>query len=108
DTTGPLSAQTLLTNKDIDIAVLETARGGLVRSGLGYDISDIGILTNISEDHIGLDGIYTLEDLLNVKSLVLKAIKDSGYAILNADDPMVIKAAPIIKSKIIYFSIHAN
>ncbi len=108
DTTGPLSAQMLLSNRDIDIAVLETARGGIIRSGLGYDLTDVGILTNISKDHLGLDGIYTLEDLLHVKSLVVEAIKDSGYAILNADDPIVIRAVPNIRANIIYFSTHAN
>lgn len=108
DTTGPISAQTLLSEKDIDIAVLETARGGIIRSGLGYDLSDVGILTNISEDHLGLDNIHTLDDLLHVKSLVVEAVKDDGYAILNADDPMVVKAMDNIKSNIILFSTHEN
>ncbi len=108
DTTGPISAQTVLSNKNIDVAVLETARGGIIRSGLGYDLSDVGIITNISNDHLGLDGICTLDDLLHVKSLVVEAVKDSGYAILNADDPIVTKAVPNIKSKIIYFSTHEN
>lgn len=104
DTTGPASAQSIFRDKSIDIAILETARGGIIRSGLGYDLSDIGVLTNISEDHLGIDGIYTTDDLLFVKSLVLEAIKEDGYAVLNADDPMVVKAAKNVRCKIIYFS----
>lgn len=104
DTTGPASARTVLMDKSIDVAVLETARGGIIRSGLAYDLSDVGVLTNISEDHLGIDGIDTLEDLLHVKSLVVESVKKDGYAILNADDPMVVQVADRLKSKIIYFS----
>ena len=104
DTTGPMSAHTVLMNKCIDIAVLETARGGLIRSGLAYDLSDVGVLTNLSEDHLGIDDVYTLEDLLHVKSLVIESVKPEGYAILNADDPMVVQVANRIQSNIIYFS----
>ena len=104
DTTGPASAQIILTDKAVDAAVLETARGGLIRSGLGYDLADVGVLTNISDDHLGLDGVETLEDLLHVKSLVVEAVKSNGYAVLNADDPMVVQAAERTKASIIYFS----
>ena len=88
DNTGPVSARTLLCNRHIDAAVLETARGGIVRAGLGYDLANVGIITNITGDHLGLDGIETLEDLAFVKSLVIEAVKDEGSAVLNADDPM--------------------
>jgi len=104
DTTGPESAQIILTDKAVDAAVLETARGGLIRSGLGYDLADVGVLTNISEDHLGLDGVETLEDLFHVKSLVVEAVKSNGYAVLNADDPLVVQAAEQTKANIIYFS----
>lgn len=104
DTTGPASARMLLMDKNIDVAVLETARGGIIRSGLAYDLSDIGVLTNISEDHLGLNEVETLEDLLYVKSLVVEAVKTNGYAVLNADDPLVVQAAQRTKSNIIYFS----
>jgi cyanophycin synthetase len=104
DTTGPSSAQIVLTDKSVDAAVLETARGGLIRSGLGYDLADIGVLTNISEDHLGLDGVETVEDLLHVKSLVVEAVKSNGYVVLNADDKIVVQAAECIKANIIYFS----
>ncbi len=88
DNTGPVSARTLLWNKQIDCAVLETARGGIVRSGLGYDLADVGVITNITADHLGLDGIDTLEDMAFVKSLVVEAVKEGGHAVLNAMDPM--------------------
>nr|MBO2494456.1 cyanophycin synthetase [Clostridia bacterium] len=104
DTTGPASAKIVLTDKRVEVAVLETARGGIIRSGLGYDLSDIAVLTNITEDHLGCDGIYTLEDLLHVKSLVVEAVKPDGYVVLNADDPMVVEAAKRVKCNIIYFS----
>ncbi|NLI60330.1 MAG: cyanophycin synthetase [Clostridiales bacterium] len=104
DTTGPTSARTILMDKSIDIAVLETARGGIIRSGLAYDQSDVGVLTNLSEDHLGIDGVDTLDDLLDVKSLVTESIKASGYAVLNADDPMVVQTAKRVKSKIVFFS----
>ena len=104
DTTGPISARTVLMDKSIDVAVLETARGGIIRSGLAYDLCDIGILTNLSEDHLGIDEVYTLEDLLHIKSLVIESIKPNGYAVLNADDPMVVQAAKRVNSNIIYFS----
>lgn len=104
DTTGPVSAQALLMDKGVDVVVLETARGGILRSGLGYDFSDIGVLLNISDDHLGLDGVDTLEDMLHVKSLVVEAVKCNGFAVLNADDPLVVKAAERVKARIIYFS----
>ncbi|KNF08489.1 cyanophycin synthetase CphA [Gottschalkia purinilytica] len=89
DNTGPLSARNVLSSKEIDIALLEVARGGLVRKGLGYDAADVGILTNIGDDHIGLDGIESIEDLAFAKSLVLEAVKPDGYSVLNADDKMI-------------------
>ncbi|HHT65774.1 MAG TPA: cyanophycin synthetase [Clostridiales bacterium] len=108
DTTGPASAKMLLTDKSIDVAVLETARGGIIRSGLGYDLADIGVLTNISEDHIGLDGVNSLEDMLHVKSLVIEAVKSNGHVVLNADDQMVVQAAGHSKASIIYFSLQED
>lgn len=86
DNSGPRSAKSLLSDKSIDAAVLETARGGMLREGLGYDLADVGIITNISEDHLGTDGVETLEDLACVKALVAEAVKKDGAAVLNADD----------------------
>jgi cyanophycin synthetase len=94
----------ILTDKRIDAAVLETARGGIVSRGLGYDLADVGIITNISEDHLGLDGINTFDDLAHVKALVVEAVKDEGYAVLNADDKYCVEVGDRLNKKVIYFS----
>ncbi len=105
DTTGYDSAMTILTNKDIDAVVLETARGGIIRKGLAYDMADVGVITNITEDHLGIDGIKSIEDLAYVKALVGEAVKDEGYVVLNADDCVsMTMVKDRIKSNIIMFS----
>jgi len=104
DNTGPISARTVLMDRRVDYAVLETARGGIVNRGLGYDVSDVGIITNITEDHLGLDDINTLEDLAFVKSLVAEAVKDTGYAVLNADDRYCLSMRERIRANIILYS----
>lgn len=104
DNTGPLSAGMVLSHKEVEVAVLETARGGIVKKGLGYDQADVGIIVNISDDHIGLDGIETMEDLAFVKSLVVEAVKPDGYSVLNADDGMTGKVMERAAGKIIFFS----
>ncbi|WP_186428726.1 cyanophycin synthetase [Clostridium sp. BSD9I1] len=104
DTTGYNSAMTVLLNKDVDAAVLETARGGIIRKGLAYDLADVGVITNIASDHLGLDGINSIEELAFVKSLVGEAVKDDGYVVLNADDKMSMSIRSRIKSNIILFS----
>jgi len=108
DNTGPASARMVLSNKEVEAAVLETARGGIIRKGLGYDQADVGIVTNISEDHLGLEDINTLEDLAYVKSLVVEAVKPDGYAVLNADDKMTDYFIGRVKSKIILCSKSRN
>ncbi|NHM26578.1 cyanophycin synthetase [Desulfofundulus sp. TPOSR] len=105
DTTGPVSARLVLTEPEVDVAVLETARGGILRAGLGYEGSDVGVVTNISGDHLGQDGIETLEDLADVKSLVVETVRKHGFAVLNADDPHVLAMAGRVRSRIIYFSL---
>lgn len=104
DNTGATSAQLVLTNREVEAAVLETARGGIIRKGLGYDLADVGVVVNVSDDHRGQDGIDSLEELAYVKSLVLEAIKPDGYGVLNADDPMTPYFVERIRRKIIYFS----
>lgn len=104
DTTGPASARVVLRDASVDVAVLETARGGLVRAGLGYDYSDVGIITNVSTDHLGMDGIETLDDLAKVKSLVGEAVHPEGYTVLNADDRYVTGLMSRLRSRIIFFS----
>lgn len=103
DTTGPVSAEVILTNRDVDIAVLETARGGIVRKGLGYDLADVGVLINVSDDHLGIDGINTLEDLAKTKALVIEAVRHDGYAVLNADDSMTSYMLDRLRSNAIMF-----
>lgn len=104
DTTGYYSAKSVLMNKEVEAAVLETARGGIIRKGLAYDMADVGVITNITEDHLGLDDIDTMDDLAYVKALVGEAVKDEGYVVLNADDPVSISIIKRIKSNIIMFS----
>lgn len=103
DNSGPFSAKVLLTNKSIDMAVLETARGGILRSGLGYDLADVGIVTNVAEDHLGLDGIKTLESMAHVKALVVEAVKSNGYAVLNAEDEMTSLILETVRANVILF-----
>ncbi len=88
DNTGVLSAARVLKDTRVEAAVLETARGGIIKRGLGYDLADVGVIINISNDHLGMDGVNTLEDLAKVKSLVAEAVKPNGTAVLNADDKM--------------------
>ena len=89
DMTGPGGARMVLANPDVEVAVLETARGGIIRRGLGYDRADVAIVCNVRADHLGQDGLETLDDLLHVKSLVAEAVYPSGTVILNADEPHV-------------------
>lgn len=103
DTTGPWSAQVILKDPTVEIAVLETARGGIIKSGLGYDRSDVGIFLNLSEDHLGTLGIENLDDLLHAKSLVIETVKRGGICVLNGDDPHIVKAARLTQGQIIYF-----
>lgn len=108
DTTGYYSARTILTNKEIEVAVLELARGGLIKAGLPYDLADVGVITNITEDHLGLGGINTLEDMAYVKSLVGEAVKKDGYVVINADDKASLNIISRMNSKIILFTKNKN
>lgn len=103
DHSGPGSAKALLANKAIEAVVLETARGGIIRQGLGYDLADVGIITNVTEDHLGENGMETVEDLAFVKALVVEAVKPDGYAVLNAEDKMTKIILERVRSKVILF-----
>ena len=105
DYSGPAGARTVLTDATIDHAVLEVARGGILRRGLGYTRSDVGVLLNISSDHLGEGGIDTLDDLTRLKSTVIEAVKDEGHAVLNADDPRVLSCLENAGGRPILFSI---
>jgi cyanophycin synthetase len=108
DCTGPKSAQVVLSDPTIDIAVLECARGGILRSGLAFDRCDISIVTNVTEDHLGIGDINTLEEMAAVKSVVARSTSPNGYAILNADDDMVFKMRREVEGSIALFSLKAN
>lgn len=90
DCAGPKSARNVLLNPDVEAAVLETARGGILREGLGFDRCQVGVVTNIGEgDHLGLDYVLTPEDLVRVKGLIAEVVLPEGWAVLNAADPLV-------------------
>jgi cyanophycin synthetase len=108
DSSGPRSAQAVLLHPQVDVAVLETARGGILREGLGYDGCDIGVVTNVAADHLGIGGIDTIEELARVKQVVIDAVRDEGTAVLNADDPHVAAMAADTKAKIVYFGMDPN
>ncbi len=91
DTTGPNSAEFVLKDPTVEFAVLETARGGILRSGLGFSRCDIAILTNIQEDHLGISDIHTLQDLTRVKQVLIESVKKDGWAVLNADNPYCVQ-----------------
>lgn len=108
DCTGPASAETILTDPTVEFAVLETARGGILRSGLGFDQCDISIVTNVSEDHLGLKDIHTIEQLAQVKGVVARSTAKDGVAILNADDDLVYQMRHDVDSGVALFSIQEN
>jgi cyanophycin synthetase len=104
DTTGPQSAQVILQDPTVEVAVLETARGGILRSGLAFKDCDIGVVLNVAADHLGLGDIETIEDMSHLKSVVVETARPSGYAVLNADDPLVAGMAQRVKAQVAYFS----
>jgi len=108
DCTGPVSAEFVLRDPTVDFAVLECARGGILRAGLGFHNCDIGIVTNVAEDHLGLKDIHTLEDLARVKAVVPESVLPEGYAILNADDDLVYAMAKGLDCKVAFFSMNEN
>ncbi|MEO6305849.1 MAG: Mur ligase family protein, partial [Bacteroidia bacterium] len=108
DTTGPVSAEFILKDPTVEFAVLETARGGILRSGLGFGRCDVAVVTNIQEDHMGLSDINTLKDMANVKGVVVKSVKRNGYAVLNADNEHCVGIAKDADCKIAYFSLNEN
>ncbi|HJQ68653.1 MAG TPA: cyanophycin synthetase [Blastocatellia bacterium] len=105
DLTGPWSAQMVLRDPTVDFAVLETARGGILRAGLGFDYCDIGAILNVSEDHLGLRGIETLEELAYVKAIVVEVVRRDGYSILNAEDAHLVPLAERARGQLCYFSL---
>ena len=108
DCTGPVSAEFILKDPTVDFAVLECARGGILRAGLGFHNCDIAIVTNVAADHLGLQGIDTLEQLARVKAVTPESVLPTGYAILNADDDLVYKMREGLECKVALFSLDEN
>lgn len=104
DCSGPDSAKMILKDPIVNFAVLECARGGILRSGLAFDKCDVSIVTNVSEDHLGLDDIDSLDKMAHVKSVLPQSTSEDGYAILNADDDLVYEMRNGLKCKIVLFS----
>ena len=108
DCTGPTSAEFVLKDPTVNFAVLECARGGLLRAGLGFHNCDVGIVTNVASDHLGLKGIHTIEQLAKVKGVVPETVFPDGYAILNADDDLVYEMRRTVNCNVALFSMDEN
>lgn len=108
DCTGPASAEFVLKDPTVNFAVLECARGGLLRAGLGFKKCDVAVVTNVSEDHLGLKGINTIEQLARVKAVVPETVLPDGYAILNADDDLVYEMRRDVNCNVALFSMDEN
>lgn len=108
DWTGPGGAQSVLRRSDVDVAVLETARGGIVLRGVGYESNDASILTNVSADHLDLQGIHTLPELAEVKATICRITRADGWVILNADDPFVRAVARGVRARVALFSLEGD
>ena len=104
DCTGPASAEFVLKDPTVNFAVLECARGGLLRAGLGFHKCDVGIVTNVEADHLGLKGIHTIEQLAKVKGVIPETVLPDGYAILNADDDLVYDMRRTVNCNVALFS----
>ncbi len=105
DCSGPKSARNVLLHPEVDAAVFETARGGILREGLGFDRCQVAVVTNIGAgDHLGLNYITTVEDLAVLKRVIVQNVADHGYAVLNAADPIVAAMAPACPGSVIFFA----
>ncbi len=109
DCSGPQSARMVLANPAVEAAAFETARGGILREGLGFDMCDAAIMTNIGDgDHLGLMGIDTVEQLARAKRVIVENVAPTGYAVLNAADPLVVAMADYCPGKVLYFARSAD
>ena len=108
DASGPKSARMVLRDPTVEVAVLETARGGMLREGLGFDRCDVGVVLNVTADHLGLKGVDTLEDLAAVKSIVTEAVGRRGVSVLNGDDPLTLRMARHAGGRICFFTLHGG
>lgn len=108
DCTGPVSSQFVLKDPTVDFAVLECARGGILKAGLAFQNCEVAVVTNVAADHLGLGGIYTVEAMAKVKAVVPETVFPHGYAVLNADDDLVYKMRKDLKCNIALFSMDEN
>ncbi len=108
DCSGPRSAEAVLQHPRVEVAVLETARGGILRGGLAWDESTVTVVLNVASDHLGLEGIETPERLARVKRVPLESVGREGYGVLNADDPLVVAMGPYCRGEVIFFSMNPN
>lgn len=108
DASGPKSARMVLRDPTVEVAVLETARGGMLREGLGFDRCDVGVVLNVTSDHLGLKGVDTLEDLAAVKSIVTEAVGRRGVSVLNGDDPLTVGMARQAGGRIAFFTLRGG
>lgn len=108
DASGPKSARMVLRDPTVEVAVLETARGGMLREGLGFDRCDVGVVLNVTADHLGLKGVDTLEDLAAVKSIVTEAVGRRGVSVLNGDDPLTLRMARHAGGRVCYFTLRGG
>ncbi|MGN7356728.1 cyanophycin synthetase [Paenibacillus sp. SAF-054] len=108
DCSGPASARKVLASKEVEAAVLETARGGMMREGLAFRWCDVGIVTNVTEDHLGQDGLETLEDLRKLKRTIPEVVIPGGTCILNADDEGCVAMEEYTDGRVVYFSMKDN
>ena len=108
DCTGPVSSQFVLKDPTVDFAVLECARGGILKSGLAFNQCDVAIITNVAADHIGLGGINNVEQMARVKSVVAETVRREGFVILNADDDLVYQMRKDLECRIALFSMDEN
>jgi cyanophycin synthetase len=105
DASGPRSARMVLQNPRVELAVMEVARGGILREGLGYDRNDVAVVTNVAPDHLGMRGIDTVEQLADVKAVIVEAVPRDGFAVLNADDPLVRDMRRRCSGSVVWFSL---
>lgn len=108
DWTGPGGAQTILRRDDLDVAILETARGGILLRGMGYESNEASVITNVSSDHMDMQGIHTLPELAEVKAVVARVTQPDGWVVLNADDHHVVGIARQVRATVAYFSLEGD
>lgn len=108
DCSGPRSAETVLRHPRVDVAVLETARGGILRAGLAFDACSVAVVTNVSGDHLGIGGVETVEDLARVKQVVVQSVSRDGAAVLNAEDRLCAEMAAATDARVVYFARKAD